>query len=159
MSEAKTGMFIYPFFWFMNRLISTSQQIKSVVRWFFPILQFNCGRDVSSQYFISTKMQDCPHFWPPYLSSERSSGNKKSPTLLLTKDISLQIYSTVKDSQLTCNSTTAKANLVSCSFAGWSAALMNREILKKCISSNVLKFSFAIIMSHHECMWACSYKS
>ena len=56
----------------------------------FPILQFNCGRDVSSQYFISTKMQDCPHFWPPYLSSERSSGNKKSPTLLLTKDISVE---------------------------------------------------------------------
>ena len=97
-AKLKPGCSFILFFWFMNRLISTSQQIKSVVRWFFPILQFNCGRDVSSQYFISTKMQDCPHFWPPYLSSERSSGNKKSPTLLLTKDISLQIYSTVKDS-------------------------------------------------------------
>ena len=98
MSEAKTGMFIYPFFLIYESFNLNLSADKERGEMIFPILQFNCGRDVSSQYFISTKMQDCPHFWPPYLSSERSSGNKKSPTLLLTKDISLQIYSTVKDS-------------------------------------------------------------
>ena len=31
----------------------------------------------------------------------------------------------------TCSSTTARANRVSCWLAGWSAALMNKEILGK----------------------------
>ena len=128
MSEAKTGMFIYPFFWFMNRLISTSQQIKSVVRWFFPILQFNCGRDVSSQYFISTNarlssfLAAVSFFWKEQRQQE------------VTNFAFDKRHFCWNWSQLTCNSTTAKANLVSCSFAGWSAALMNREILKKEIS-------------------------
>ena len=120
-AKLKPGCSFILFFWFMNRLISTSQQIKSVVRWFFPILQFNCGRDVSSQYFISTNarlssfLAAVSFFWKEQRQQE----------------VTNFAFDKRHFSQLTCNSTTAKANLVSCSFAGWSAALMNREILKK----------------------------
>ena len=131
-AKLKPGCSFILFFWFMNRLISTSQQIKSVVRWFFPILQFNCGRDVSSQYFISTNarlssfLAAVSFFWKEQRQQEVTNFafDKRhfSANLLDRKRFCWK---------LTCNSTTAKANLVSCSFAGWSAALMNREILKK----------------------------
>ena len=103
----------------------------------------------------SPPMQDCPHFWPPYLSSERSSGNKKSPTLLLTKDISQQIYSTVKDSVESSpairrrpKQTLSLARLPAGRPRWWTGRFWKRKLVKSFFNSLIQIFPDSSSMRH-----------